>query len=339
MGILNKDKNRLALFSAGVKPNTSLPKYKIGQKEEGGKTEINNIDKVDDIFSADLPNTYTLAETNFDEIAKLGLEDLGKYLLDHPNIQKVLFGYDSYRQLRQFDTTAFGLSAEGMDTSVFGSKKKEGFFEKLNNFFKKTKEELSEEKFDVLQFFNDIKLTSREGIVYKNRIENYLIAIHQALEVGQVARIEQLFKNLIFNKYDATLVSLGYYHVITEEQVVKFAKNCSKGVSLTYIENYLGVIPNEVMKKVLELNKHYIFDNYVILHYDPAQKKEAPTEKEITKKKDPILFGVCCGCSKLYYIADWIDETCNLTLDQFVDTLGIKKDALELSSFTNDMEK
>ena len=45
------------------------------------------------------------------------------------------------------------------------------------------------------------------------------------------------------------------------------------------------------------------------------------TEEEKRIKKDPILFGVIYGSNKLYYIADWVDEYCDLTWDQVVEKL------------------
>lgn len=41
-------------------------------------------------------------------------------------------------------------------------------------------------------------------------------------------------------------------------------------------------------------------------------------------KKDPILFGVIRNSDKLYYIADWVDEYCDLTLEKMFETLQDK---------------
>ena len=52
------------------------------------------------------------------------------------------------------------------------------------------------------------------------------------------------------------------------------------------------------------------------------------TPAEEIKKRDPIVFGVIAGSNKLYYITDWVDEYCDLTLAKFVDTLKITTDDL-----------
>lgn len=40
--------------------------------------------------------------------------------------------------------------------------------------------------------------------------------------------------------------------------------------------------------------------------------------------KDPILFGVMEHSRKLYYIGDWKDEYCDLTLEDMFTSLGEK---------------
>lgn len=71
-----------------------------------------------------------------------------------------------------------------------------------------------------------------------------------------------------------------------------------------------------------ESNQAGIFDNYVVLHYDPEKKGFALTEIEKKSKKDPILFGVMKGRRILYYVGDWIDDYCDLTLDKFAEMMG-----------------
>ncbi|HEY8094921.1 MAG TPA: hypothetical protein VIE65_02365 [Methylobacter sp.] len=51
-------------------------------------------------------------------------------------------------------------------------------------------------------------------------------------------------------------------------------------------------------------------------------KAYSETKAEIEARKDPILFGMIKGRRILYYICDWVDEYCDLTLDQIADTIG-----------------
>ena len=71
------------------------------------------------------------------------------------------------------------------------------------------------------------------------------------------------------------------------------------------------------------------------MHYDPENRYSDMTHKEKVKeedkKRDPILFGVIAGSNKLYYITDWVDDYCNLTLDEFVTVLQMDKESLKIS--------
>jgi hypothetical protein len=59
------------------------------------------------------------------------------------------------------------------------------------------------------------------------------------------------------------------------------------------------------------------------MHHDPTGKSWAETEAERkTRESDPVLFGVIEGRRRLYYVGDWDDEFCDLTLDEVADSLG-----------------
>ena len=54
------------------------------------------------------------------------------------------------------------------------------------------------------------------------------------------------------------------------------------------------------------------------------------TEK--IRNKDPILFGQLeFQPKRLYYIADWIDEHCDLTLDKFVEAMKVDNPEFSIS--------
>lgn len=188
---------------------------------------------------------------------------------------------------------------------------------------------------DVLEFFRQIKgLSKEQSETYVNRLKGYIIALKNTDMNGQTALKEKLLRDMVINKYESILYAKGLYYVISEDQVVDFIKKTDKGVELTYVKNYLRVIPPEVTKLIVQLNELLIFDNYCILHYDPEKKSYSQTieeqKRETEKRRDPILFGLIRGSNKLYYITDWVDEFCDLTLDKFVETLQIEKDTLKM---------
>ena len=220
------------------------------------------------------------------------------------------------------------------------SQEKLGFFKRLFKKKKKNDEKkeevIPEEKpeIDVLEFFSIIKLESTKQVeAYYSRIESYLKALKQAQDMGQTALKDKLIGMMFIAKYESLLKAGGFGTRIKEEQVVEFVKKTEKGVSLDYIKNYARPIPQEVIDKKLKADNLHVFDNYVVLHYDPQKKSYAQTsrEKELErqKKADPILFGLINGSRNLYYIADWIDEYCDLTLDKFLKVTDSKDIKIE----------
>ena len=362
--ILSKDSNGnevVKLFDEGIVIDQKLPKWehadqylkekKEKEKEKKGDSEpvgqpthyrvINEPTETNAYTSGsnwNVPQTFIIynssdpyelrGDVKFDDIASASLLELTA-LIKSKEINNILAGYGGMH---------------GFSNNSVPILTTEDEIKKTDNFFKRTflKAKLAylrttnkEFEFDVVKFFELVKLTSKEAKeTYRDRVASYLKAIHNAKAIGQTALLENLVKELIANKFESELYAHGNYYAITEEQVIDFAKKTtSKDVCLTYIKNFTRPIPEDVVEKLVEANKLEVFDNYVIMHYDPKKKNQKPTEKEkakeTIKKRDPILFGVISGSRKLYYIADWIDEYCDLTLEKFVETLDIdKKDLL-----------
>ena len=346
--MLTSDKKRLSIFENGIVIDQKLPKWKnIEIKNDGGETKyyirqtynLTNSTTNEAVQVTDAPTPFVVYGTpdayvvdgkvNFDEIAAASLKDL-TILIKSNKLNNILSGYGGMHGYN------FGSTAN--NTFVFsGSNEKEA---KKVSLFSKLIKKLTTKKekyeFDAVDFFANVKLTSKASAQsYVDRISKYLIAIHNANNVGQTALVETLLKSMIANKYESLLYSEGYYYVVTEKQVVDFAKKTERGLSLTYIKNYARPLPQEVVDTINKMNELCVFDNYVILHYDPKGEAYKETEKEVAKRKDPILFGVIAGSDKLYYITDWVDETCDLTLEKFVDTLGINKEDLAMEEEIN----
>lgn len=202
----------------------------------------------------------------------------------------------------------------------------------IKNYTEKLMSSIAPNEIDVAEFFNDVKITTEESKgKYVSRVKDYLIAIYNANRSGQVAYKEILFNNIIINKYESLLYASDLYKCITEEQLVEFANKTNRGLKLTYIKNYVRPIPTDVISYKEKVDELEVFDNYVVLHYDPDEKFAKKTEKEkqeeIERAKDPILFGLIANSNKLYFVKDWIDESVgdDLTFDKIVEALGEEK--------------
>jgi len=171
-------------------------------------------------------------------------------------------------------------------------------------------------KLTVSDFFKAVKASAIDTVKYTDRVNNYMNALIHAKNNNQEALVQDIQQKIDEIKNESILYAGGFSKIITEEQVVKFYKECQKGLELTWIRNFIRVIPEKASDKKKEADALNVFDNFVILHYD-VNKKAFKIEE-----KDPILFGVIKGSRKLYYIADWIDEYCDLTLDAFIEKFG-----------------
>lgn len=174
----------------------------------------------------------------------------------------------------------------------------------------------------VEEFFGAIKGQTGTLDVIKERAAGYEKVMLEAKENGQQALLEILTKGLYAVRAETQLLALDMPKFLDEEKLVEFARKSEKGLRLDWIANFIRIIPSSLIEKKRKADEQGVFDNYVVLHYDPNGKGRADTEEEIRKKKDPILFGVIEGKRRLYYIGDWVDEFCDLTLDKIADTLG-----------------
>lgn len=364
--ILTDSQEALSLFEDAIQINKSLPKWKEAEKGLEKTTVNSNITSNtntvlignpfitegtsgagDDFDSLDIDSQvdmgtrwlhlYEVAEgVSFSQLAMAGIKELNR-LIAESKLKFVIGKYGSLGNTRQSIGTYINSSFSTPDVvlnfnGAASEKKKHNpikeAFNKIKGVFK---DKTPKYNLDALQFFSLVKLTSKENAAeYKDRIEKYLIAINNAIKSGQTALMEDLLRGLVTNKYEAVLNAEGLYYAINEKQMVSFIKECEKGICLDYIKNFSRPIPTEVVEKIDEVNKLEIFDNYVVLYYDPKGEIFKETTKEEAKRKDPILFGVLAGSRKLYYIADWVDEYCDLSLEKFVDTIGVKKEDLTI---------
>lgn len=200
------------------------------------------------------------------------------------------------------------------------------------SFWKKDKKVVAEKKktMTILNFFsslaqslNDLKTLQDIGIHYETAISN-------AAKAGQTALVDKLKLRLESAKSEIQLVTMGLKQYLTEEQIVDFynASTKDKNLKLTWIKHFVKPIPSKVLDIKAQLDSQFVFDNYVILHYDPnndaTDLTKVEKEERVKREKDPILFGVIKDSRRLYYVADWIDDYCNLTLDTVIETLQEK---------------
>jgi hypothetical protein len=182
----------------------------------------------------------------------------------------------------------------------------------------------------IEEFFLSVKNSVQELEVIQERAAGYEKAIVNAQKAGQTALVEKLREGLGAHRGETQLFAIGKTRYLTEDTIVKFVKQAKKGLRLDWISNFTRPVPVELIPDKQRADELHIFDNYAILHYDPEAKSWEETKLEKAKRKDPILFGLIQGSRNLYYMGDWVDDQCDLTLAQIADALG-KEVVQELS--------
>lgn len=199
----------------------------------------------------------------------------------------------------------------------------------------------------IMAFFDSIKKTVND--LDKKHIDDvlkkYSITLENAENNNQIALAERIKDFAIILKFELLLSTTKFNKYLTEEQISKFYDMTSvherykTNLHLTYIKNFLKVIPENVTELKKEADTLKVFDNYVILHYDYNGKSIGETKAEEAKRKDPILFGVIQNSRKLYYIGDWVDEYCDLTLDVIIKRIGDKSKTINTSTLKKSIEQ
>lgn len=198
----------------------------------------------------------------------------------------------------------------------------------LNSTKKKDITVTKRTKISIEEFFTTIKNSKMNINITHDILNKYETVLKEAHKNGQVALTEKLIKLKDVIASEAKLIENGITKYVTEKQVVNFYKNTDKEkkLKLTYLENYVRIIPSDIIKLKDKADEIEVFDNYVILHFDPLNNSTNLTEKEKVEQKpiDPILFGIIKNSRNLYFIGDWIDEYCDLTLEKMLETLNEK---------------
>jgi len=212
--------------------------------------------------------------------------------------------------------------------TINSTKQKKSLYDRIRGLFISDDKSKKKEKPKLIPpdvIFKMIKSGSKVLEYHTNRVEQYKKLIESASENGQVALKEKLERNLNTVILESELYAIDNMTFIDEETIIEFAEKCMKGLRLDWIKNFTRIIPEEVATKKREMDELCIFDNYLILHYDPEGKATELTQEEIERKRDPILFGVIKGSRRLYFIDDWIDELCDLTLEEIASKVSISE--------------
>lgn len=159
------------------------------------------------------------------------------------------------------------------------------------------------------------------------------IELAKAMATGQNFLVRRLaYATSVITK-ERQLLKEGINVFVLREDIEEYIKQVEKKViKIIELENYPRSIPDEIVQKVAKLKEKNLFDRYYVVFTDYTGEVEKQVEKE-KRRKDPILFGafeqkidgIWDIMDRFYFIGDWEDEYCDLTLAKMVDAMSKKK--------------
>lgn len=202
-------------------------------------------------------------------------------------------------------------------------------------------------KMDTEEIFKELK--SNVSSINPEKLSEYeknlLVALQSAMSINQKLLIEQcvFFHKCI--KKEVELINLGFDKFIYKDDIQEIIetldKKNEKNIYFIELERFPRVIPREVQNKIKSVMDRNIFDKYYVLFTDYTKKTKKISEntnKDEYVRKDPIVFGTFSLESadthikymgeRVYYIADWVDEYCDLTLDRLLNEVPDKVKSL-----------
>ena len=174
-------------------------------------------------------------------------------------------------------------------------------------------------------YFSYIK--KKFGVLERMRIDSRLKklekAFYKAIDNGQDALGEKFLKTMARETKESILYAKGIKVFIEKEDLHKYKHSIRGGhISDTKLEDYTRVIPRDVLNKKKKVED--IFDEFVIYHYWNEDVKDVKKmdREEKSKMKDPVLFGIIKEGDRLYHVASWDDDLCDLNFDEIADVLA-----------------
>lgn len=138
-------------------------------------------------------------------------------------------------------------------------------------------------------------------------------------KTGQVKAAKKLAFHIKSILKEKEIIDLGITKFVYRDDIENYIDNIAKDVvKIIELKNY----PREILDELVEIIEKTkdIFDEMYVLFTDYTGE----VEKKVEKERDPILFGSFIDrtvdemSQRMYYLGDWIDEYCDLTLDKLV---------------------
>ena len=184
---------------------------------------------------------------------------------------------------------------------------------------------MNENKMTPQEYFDAVK--ERKHHITNEQLQaiydNCLELLNKYKITGQTRGMEKLLFHLKCIEKEQEIVAMGIDTFIYRDDIEFYISEvASDVVKIIDIESYEREIPDETVAVITKVKDK--FDQLYIVFTDYSGNVERQVEAE-RRNKDPILFGTFQEAEtrsvidRFYYLGDWVDEYCDLTLDKMVN--------------------
>lgn len=174
---------------------------------------------------------------------------------------------------------------------------------------------------NYFDYVKDKKKTTDINQIQEFR-ENAIYLLEKYKKTNQITGMKKLMFIINSIEKEKVAVESGINQFVYRDDIEDFISNVSSEVvKIIDLENYPREIPDDI---ILEFEKvKSVFDKFYVVFTDYTGEVEKQVETS-RRDKDPILFGTFHDkdtktlSERFYYIGDWIDEYCDLTLEKMV---------------------
>lgn len=189
-------------------------------------------------------------------------------------------------------------------------------------------EEVIDENVTPDIYFERIKnLTHKSTKTDLNKIyENCLTLANKYNITGQIRGLRKILYCMECISKEKQLVDMGIDTFVYKDDVDFYIDHVSQEngspVKIIEVRRYEREIPDDIVDVISTVKD--IFDELYVVYTDYTDKTDRQIKEE-DRRKDPILFGVFINdtfkvCEdRFYYLGDWVDEYCDLTLDKMIE--------------------
>lgn len=179
------------------------------------------------------------------------------------------------------------------------------------------------------QYFDFLK-GAKKTITTEALKSSYDVFLKLAEKYNKLGQVESM-KKLCFLAdtliKEEKLIEMGITTYVYKDTIEDYIEHVAdKTVKIVELSRYMREVPDELVETVQKSKE--LFDEFYVVFTDYTGKEERKVEKE-RRDKDPILFGVFKTnrnvADRFYFLGDWVDEYCDLTLDKMVEEYKEKK--------------